>query len=165
MGLAGQTHCLIVQQGGSCHKRLILQKPQMLQMTLKWCKKNVQCLLKFPSSSCLFLFLNVLSICNKYFFKPLLNHGLNPRARDEKEIWVKPCTYYIHSIKAQKSAPWHSSANACLTKAGKVFWKLSLRYINYLQPIYNINLRFKASLSLIEQTQTTNAAQVIFPIL
>lgn len=56
--------------------------------------KNVQCLLKLPSSSCLFLFLNVLSTYDKYFFKPLLDRGLNPRARDEKEIWVKPCKYY-----------------------------------------------------------------------
>lgn len=127
--------------------------------------KNVLCLLKFPSASCLFLFLNVLSIYDKYFFKPLLDQGLNPRARDEEEIWVKPCKYYAYSIRAQKSASRHSSANSSLTKAGEVFWKLSIRYINYIQSIHKINLRCKASLSLIEQIQTTNTAEVIFSIL
>ena len=127
--------------------------------------KNVQRLLKCPSSSCLFLFLNVLSIHDKYFFKPLLDRGLNPRARDEKEIWVKPCKYCAYSIRAQKSASRHSSASSSLTKAGKLFWKLSIRYINYIQSIHKINLRFKTSLSLIEQIQTTNTAEVIFSIL
>jgi len=84
-------------------------------------QKNSPCLLKFPSSSCPFLFLNILSIYNKYFFELLLDHGLNPRARDEKEIWVKPCKYFAYSIRAQKSASQHSAANSSLTKGGEGF--------------------------------------------
>lgn len=101
---------------------------------------------------------------NKYFLQPLLEHGLNPRAGDEKGIWVKPCKYYAYSIRAQKSASRHSSAHSSLPEAGEVFWKLSMRYINYIHSFHKINLRFTASLSVIAQTQTPSPAEVIFPI-
>lgn len=153
--LTGQTHFLILQQGRQDLSQKAHSQETSGASNDSEVMQKIFCLLKFPSFSCLFLFLNFLSIYNKYFFNPLLDRGLNPRARDEKEFWVKPCKYYAHSIRAQKWASWHSSANLSLTKAGEVFWKLSIRYINFIQSIHKINLRFKASLSLIEQIQTT----------
>lgn len=104
----------------------------------------------------------MLNINEEYFSKAPLNHGLNPRAREEKKIWVKPCKHCAHSIRAQKSASRCSTTNSPLMKAGGVSGKFSIRYITHTQSIHERNIGLQASLCLIEPIQAANTAELIF---
>lgn len=104
----------------------------------------------------------MLNINEEHFSKAPLNRGLNPRAREEKKIWVKPCKHCAPSIRAQKSARRYSTTNSTLVKAGGVSGKFSIRYITHTQSIHERNTGLQASLSLIEPIQAANTAELIF---